>query len=101
MHMSMEVYINQRTSCEKGAINSQKYIKLLKEDVVPFIETNYKKNWVFQEDNARPYTSKNTKKTVDDEKIIVMEWPSHSLDTVLIENVWKMLKGRIYDGKHK
>ena len=48
----------------KGAINSQKYIKLLKEDVVPFIETNYKKNWVFQEDNARPYTSKNTKKII-------------------------------------
>ena len=46
----------------KWVINSQKQIMLLKEDVVPFIETNYNKNWVFKEDNARTNTSKNTKK---------------------------------------
>ena len=65
---------NWRTSCEKGqrAINSQKYIKLLKEDV-PFLKPIRSINCVFQEDNARPYTSKNTKTKFYDEKINVME----------------------------
>ena len=35
----------------------------------------------------------------DDGKINVMEWLSHNPGISLIENVWKMLKYRIYDGE--
>ena len=64
---------NWRTSCEKGRRGNK---QSLKEVVIPFFETNYKKNCVLQEDNARPYTSKSTNNCLMMKKIL---WNDHHI----------------------
>ena len=67
---------------------SKKFVtKLLKEDVVPFIETNYLKIRSFQKTTQELIRQKIQNNFFNDEKIDVMEWLSHSPETSLIESV--------------
>lgn len=79
-----------------GIINSTKYIHIIQDVVLPILRAKYKDNFILQQDNASPHTSKATKKFLIDSNIQMLNWPSRSPDMSLIENIFKSLKDLVY-----
>jgi hypothetical protein len=46
---------------------------------------------IFQQDNARPYTARQTQGIIRHNNIDALEWPTRSLDLSPIEHVWDIL----------
>jgi hypothetical protein len=51
--------------------------------------------WVFQHDNDPKHTARATKEWLHKKHLKVLEWPSQSLASLPIENLWRELKVRI------
>ena len=81
-----------------GTIDSKKYIALLEDHILPYIENKFGKESMLQQDNARPHVSKMTTAFLES-RIKTLKWPAHSPDLSPIENVWKLLKDIIYLSK--
>lgn len=51
--------------------------------------------YVFQHDGASSHTAKTTKKWLQENGIIVLDWPSSSPDFNKIENLWALMKRKL------
>jgi DDE superfamily endonuclease len=51
---------------------------------------------IFQQDNAKIYKAKATMEWFDQYSIVVMDWPPYSPDMNPIENMWSLLKRKLY-----
>jgi len=56
----------------EGKINGKKYIELLKDRVLPILNTRYGDNFTWQCDNATPYTCATTKKNLKRTKSVFL-----------------------------
>lgn len=54
-------------------------------------------NAIFMHDNAPVHTAYIVRELLDDLGIEVMDWPPHSPDLKPIENLWRLLKAKIYE----
>jgi len=70
-----------------GTLNSDKYIELLKEHLIPFLNNLGIENHIFQDDNAPCHASARTKKWKEDNSIERLPWPAQSPDLNPIENL--------------
>ena len=82
-----------------GTVNADKYIELLRETVLPFLDALLEDgttNIVFQQDNATPHTANRTRAWLEnvlkERGIALMDWPPNSPDMSPIENLWARLK---------
>ena len=84
----------------KGRMTANKYIEVLENYLLPFInDLENKNNCIFQNDNAPIHTAKITKKQKENNNITVLLWPAQNPDLNPIENLWDELDRKIR--KHK
>lgn len=76
-------------------VNSELYINLLENDIFPIL-INKTDTFIWQQDNARPHTSRNTKEMLLRNNVRLLEWPPYSPDLSPIEKIWSILKNRLY-----
>jgi hypothetical protein len=78
-----------------GSINSDSYIRLLRDNLIPWLRKNRLSGMKLQQDNASVHVSRKTRDFFLEVKLHVLEWPANSPDLNPIENAWSYLKSRI------
>ena len=81
-----------------GRINSDTYIKLMKDTAIPIMRDILPNGFVLQQDNGSIHVSKKSLDFFEGTGIEVLPWPSWSSDLNITENMWSVLSSRVYDG---
>jgi hypothetical protein len=80
-----------------GMMNSEKYIHILETFLLPSAAAVFGDHpWKLLQDAAPCHTAKRTMRFFEENHIHLVEWPKYSPDMNTIENVWSLLKHKLY-----
>jgi hypothetical protein len=81
----------------EGTMCSEKYVDILDIHLMPLAQNIFgEQPWKLLQDGARCHTSQRTTKFLEEKGIQCVEWSSYSPDMNAIENVWSVLKRKLY-----
>ncbi|KAJ6245444.1 transposable element-related [Anaeramoeba flamelloides] len=82
----------------KGNVNTEVYLEeiIKKSRVIELANEEYGSlHWIFQQDGARPHTSKKTMKYLNRRCMVLDPWPPNSPDLNPIENLWSIMDKKL------
>lgn len=79
----------------QGKINGAVYLEMLKDDIVPELEAS-EVPLIYMQDNAPVHKTKDCMAYLRSKDISTLDWPPQSPDLNPIENVWALIKHRLY-----
>lgn len=79
----------------KGTVNTDRYLLILEEAMIPTMSALYPDGYVFQQDNAPCHKSGKAAAWFGNSGINVLRWPANSPDLSIIENVWGWMKNEL------
>jgi transposase len=89
---------------EGGRMTATRYLETVKNYFVPFykrMRRKYGPGVVMQEDNAPWHTAKMVRAYLRLQGVSLLQWPAQSPDLSPIENLWKQIKIKISQRRHK
>lgn len=85
-----------RLQIVNGIMRQDQYVTILKERLIPQLQEWFPNgNCIFMQDGAPCHTAKSVKKFLNDNNILLLDWPGNSPDLNPIENTWELLKREI------
>ncbi len=85
-----------------GTINAENYIEILEHNMLPSRRHLFQgRTCIFQQDNAKPHSAHITKSWMRRKRVRVLDWPACSPNLSPIENVWRILKRKMRQRRHR